>query len=65
MNAEIGGSGAPPAVGILMLDTRFPRFPGDIGNAATWPFPVLYRAVRDASPEHVARQGRGGSWDRS
>ena len=28
-------------VGILMLDTVFPRIPGDFGNAATWPFPVM------------------------
>lgn len=40
-------------LGILMLDTRFPRIPGDTGNAQTWPFPVQYRIVRDASPEKV------------
>ena len=34
------------AVGILMLEARFPRIPGDVGNAATWPFPVLYKVVR-------------------
>jgi hypothetical protein len=28
-------------VGILMLETRFPRVSGDMGNAETWPFPVL------------------------
>ncbi|MGH7056976.1 MAG: aspartate/glutamate racemase family protein [Acetobacteraceae bacterium] len=43
--------GAP--LGILMLETRFARIPGDIGNAATWPFPVLYRVVPGASPERV------------
>jgi hypothetical protein len=26
-------------LGILMLDTRFPRILGDVGNAQTWPFP--------------------------
>lgn len=40
-------------LGILMLDTRFPRLPGDIGNARTFPFPVRYRTVRGASPSRV------------
>ena len=48
------------AVGILMLDTRFPRIPGDMGNAASWPFPVLYRVVRGAAPEHVVRRAADG-----
>src|SRR5438067_2651470 len=41
------------AVGILMLDTRFPRPPGDVGNATTWPFPVRYRIVHGAEPRRV------------
>jgi hypothetical protein len=40
-------------VGILMLETRFPRIPGDMGNAETWPFPVLYKVVSGASPRRV------------
>lgn len=40
-------------LGILMLETRFPRIPGDMGNALTWPFPVQYRVVRGASPQKV------------
>ena len=48
------------ALGILMLDARFPRIPGDMGNAATWPFPVLYRVVRDATPDRVVRGGAVG-----
>lgn len=42
-------------VGILMLNTRFPRIPGDIGNAATWPFPVQYKVVQAATPANVVR----------
>jgi len=42
-----------PKVGILMLETRFPRIPGDMRNAKTWPFPVLYKVVPDASPWRV------------
>ena len=48
------------AVGILMLEARFPRIPGDMGNALTWPFPVHYRVVRDASPDCVVRGGAEG-----
>jgi hypothetical protein len=41
MNQQFGGKTVFGAsVGILMLETRFPRIYGDIGNAATWPFPV-------------------------
>jgi hypothetical protein len=57
----IGGKaiyGAP--LGILMLEARFPRIPGDMGNAMTWPFPVLYRVVKDASPERVVLKGAAG-----
>ena len=48
------------SVGILMLDTVFPRIPGDFGNAATWPFPVMYRVVRGASPHRVIRERADG-----
>lgn len=50
--------GAP--LGILMLEARFPRIPGDMGNAGTWPFPVLYRVVRGASPERVVLHAAAG-----
>ena len=46
------------SVGILMLDTQFPRIPGDMGNASTFPFPVLYHRVKGASPDRVVRQGQ-------
>jgi Asp/Glu/hydantoin racemase len=51
------------AVGILMLETRFPRIPGDVGNAATWPFPVLYKVIPGASPERVVRHRAEGLLD--
>jgi len=50
--------GAP--LGILMLQARFPRIPGDMGNALTWPFPVLYRVVQGATPERVVLNGAAG-----
>jgi hypothetical protein len=40
-------------IGILMLDTKFERFNGDIGNAQTWPFPVQYKIVHGAVPNKV------------
>jgi len=32
-------------LGVLMLDTRFPRIEGDIGNPASFKFPVIYRRM--------------------
>jgi hypothetical protein len=45
-----------PFLGIVMLDTRFPRPPGDIGHPDTFGragIPVRYRRVTDASPTRV------------
>ena len=53
--------GAP--VGILMLEAQFPRIPGDMGNAATWSFPVLCRVVAGADPDRVVRRGAPGLLD--
>lgn len=44
------------AAGILMLDTAFPRPRGDIGNAATWPFPVQYHVVEGATSERTVER---------
>jgi hypothetical protein len=43
------------SVGILTVETYFRRWEGDIGNAATWPFPVQYRIVRGATPANITR----------
>ena len=53
--------GAP--IGILMLEARFPRIPGDMGNAQSWDFPVLYKVVAGASPDAVVRRGAAGTTD--
>ncbi len=37
-------------LGILMLDTRFPRIPGDIGNPASFDFPVIFRRMEGLGP---------------
>jgi hypothetical protein len=37
-------------LGILMLDTRFPRIVGDIGNAETFPFPVIFQKLEGVGP---------------
>ena len=50
-------------LGILMLDTYFQRLPGDIGNGATWPFPVQYAIVRGATPQKVVEGGAVGVLD--
>jgi len=47
-------------VGILMLETRWPRVPGDTGHAATWPFPVLYKVVKGASARVVIHEKSRG-----
>lgn len=42
-------------VGVMMLDTRFPRPPGDVGNAQTYDYPVFYEVVDGADPIRVVR----------
>ncbi len=54
--AQGGKSIYGAAVGILMLEAQFPRIPGDMGNALSWPFPVHYKVVRGASPDLVVRR---------
>lgn len=64
MTTVTGGKAVYGAsLGILMLDAQFPRIPGDMGNARTWPFPVHYRIVRDATPDRVVCRNAEGLLD--
>lgn len=40
-------------LGILMMDSSFPRIPGDIGNATTFDYPVHYEVVKGANIARV------------
>jgi hypothetical protein len=42
-------------LGLLMLDTAFPRLPGDVGHLASWHLPVLARVVHGAGPQRVVQ----------
>jgi len=50
-------------LGIIMLDTAFERPVGDVGNAGSWPFPILYRTVSGALPRDVVDGREGGLMD--
>lgn len=60
MKAQGGKAIYGATVGILMLEARFPRIPGDMGNATSWDFPVHYKIVRGASPDKVVRRNAEG-----
>lgn len=53
-------AGDDPGIGILMLDTGFRRYPGDVGNPTTFPFPVRFLVVRGATPERVVFEAAAG-----
>jgi hypothetical protein len=50
-------------LGILMLETRFARLPGDIGNPASFAFPVIFEVVEAASADRVVRERAKGLLD--
>ncbi len=56
---ETGTAERTAAIGVLMLETRFPRLPGDIGNPASFGFPVLYETVPGADPATAVRGDPG------
>ncbi len=42
-------------LGVLMLNTNFPRLNGDIGNPATFPFRVDHKVIESATPDSIVR----------
>lgn len=40
-------------IGLLMLDSQFPRIPGDMGNPATWDIPMIWKTVDAALPSRI------------
>jgi len=55
--------GGKARIGILSLETRFPRIPGDVGNPETWPFPVRIERVAGADPATVVHRRAEGLRD--
>ena len=51
MNTSANNSGK--MIGILKLNTNFPRLRGDIGNPESFDFPVRYITVKSAIPSNV------------
>lgn len=43
-------------LGVLVLDTAFPRIPGDLGAPETFAFPVRHAIVRDAGVEEIVHR---------
>lgn len=63
MKAIGGKSLYGASIGILMLDAKFPRIRGDMGNALSWPFPVHYKIVPKATPDLIVKKGAIGMLD--
>lgn len=56
----VAGDGEPGRLGILMLQTRFPRPLGDVGHPGSWRMPVVFGTVAGASPQRVVRERAAG-----
>ena len=56
----MSATGAP--LGVLMLDTAFPRIVGDVGNPASYDGPVLFHVVEGADVMRIVRgEAPGGA----
>jgi hypothetical protein len=49
----------PGFLGVVMLDTRFPRLPGDIGHPDAFGVPVRQRVVPGAGPGKIVQTAAG------
>lgn len=47
-------------IGILCLETDFPKAPGHIRNPSTFDFPVIYKVVSGATPKRVVDEADAG-----
>ncbi len=56
--AVIAAAGPAGMLGLLMLDTRFPRLRGDAGLASSWRMPVRIEVVRGAEPRRIVQSPR-------
>ena len=45
------------AIGILLIDASTPFIPGDVGNASTYDFPVIYKTVPGVTLERLIEKG--------
>ena len=45
-----------PGLGLIKLDTLFPRLPGDLGLASSWGPHVLEAVVQGALPQRIVKQ---------
>lgn len=57
VSSSHGSADAVGPLGVLLLDTCFPRGRGDIGNAASYDVPVLLKTVPGATVDRVVKQG--------
>ena len=51
--AQAGRIGYGTPIGILCVDCTVPFLPGDVGNASTYDYPVVYRLVPGATSDAV------------
>lgn len=44
-------------IGVLLIDCRTPFIPGDVGNASSYHYPILFRTVPDVTLDRLIEQG--------